>query len=132
MGPMSDPAGMRRAYLRGELDESVVSASWLDQFRLWFDAAAADPAVLEPSAMQLATADADGRPSVRTVLMKGLDERGLAFYTNYESAKASDLAANRAAAAVFVWPAHERQVRFQGEVSMVSAEETTAYFASRP
>lgn len=129
---MTDPAGMRRAYLRGELVESVVSASWLEQFRLWFDAAAADPAVLEPSAMQLATADAAGRPSVRTVLMKGLDERGIAFYTNYHSAKAADLDANPAAAAAFVWPAHERQVRFQGEVAKVSAEETAAYFASRP
>lgn len=129
---MSDPAGMRRAYLRGELDESVVSDSWLDQFRLWFDAAAADPAVLEPSAMQLATVGADGRPSVRTVLLKGLDGHGIVFYTNYESAKAVDLAANPAAAAVFVWLAHERQVRFEGDVAVMSADETAAYFDSRP
>ena len=129
---MSDPAGMRRAYLRGELDESVVSGSWLAQFRLWFEAAAGDPAVLEPSAMQLATVGSDGHPSVRTVLMKGLDERGIAFYTNYDSAKARDLAENPSAAAVFVWLAHERQVRFEGAVTKVPPEETAAYFASRP
>jgi pyridoxamine 5'-phosphate oxidase len=132
MDGMSDPAGMRRAYLRGALDESVVSASWREQFRLWFDAAAADPSVLEPTAMQLATAGPDGHPAVRTVLMKGLDERGIAFFTNYESAKAAELAANAHAAAVFVWLAHERQVRFTGAVTKVSADETAAYFASRP
>lgn len=129
---MSDPAAIRRTYLRGQLDESVVSASWLEQFRLWFDAAAGDPAVLEPTAMQLATVDAAGHPSVRTVLMKGLDERGLVFYTNYDSAKGVDLDQRPYAATVFVWHAHERQVRFRGPVARVAADETAAYFHSRP
>jgi pyridoxamine 5'-phosphate oxidase len=129
---MSDPAGMRRAYLRGQLDETLVAPSWLEQFRRWFDAAAADPAVLEPTAMQLATVSADGLPSVRTVLLKGVDERGLAFYTNYASAKAADLDARRYASVVFVWLAHERQVRVSGSVARVAADETAAYFASRP
>jgi pyridoxamine 5'-phosphate oxidase len=129
---MSDPAGMRRAYLRGQLDETLVSRTWLDQFRLWFDAATADPAVLEPNAMQLATVGGAGRPSVRTVLMKGLDEAGVAFYTNYDSPKAADLAARPYAAAVFVWIPHERQIRVSGPVTRLSAEETAAYFAQRP
>lgn len=129
---MSDPAGMRRAYLRGQLDETLVSRTWLDQFRLWFDAASADPAVLEPNAMQLATVDPDGRPSVRTVLMKGVDERGVTFFTNYASPKAADLDARPYAAAVFVWLAHERQVRVSGAVTRVSREETEEYFAQRP
>lgn len=129
---MSDPAAIRRTYLRGQLDESVVSASWLDQFRLWFDAAAGDPAVLEPTAMQLATVDAAGHPSVRTVLMKGLDERGVVFFTNYDSAKGVDLDERPYAATVFVWHPHERQVRLRGPVTRVAEEQTAAYFHSRP
>src|SRR5579859_3504545 len=129
---MSDPAGMRHAYLRGQLDEALVSPSWFEQFQLWFDAAASDPAVLEPTAMQLATVSADGTPSVRTVLLKGVDERGFVFFTNYEPAKAADLSARPYAAAVFVWLAHERQVRVSGPVTRVSADDTAAYFAQRP
>ena len=129
---MSDPAEMRRAYLRGQLDETTVSRTWLDQFRLWFDAATADPAVLEPNAMQLATVGAGGHPSVRTVLLKGVDERGLVFYTNYESDKARDLDARPYAAVVFVWHAQERQIRVSGPVARVSADETAEYFAGRP
>ncbi len=99
---------------------------------MWFADAAADPAVIEANAMQLATASADGRPSVRTVLLKGLDERGLVFYTNLDSAKGRDLAGNPRAAVVFAWLAHERQVRVSGDVVAISAGETDAYFASRP
>ncbi len=129
---MSDPAGTRRGYLRGQLDETVVSRTWLEQFQLWYADAAADPAVIEVNAMQVATVDAAGRPSVRTVLVKGFDERGVVFYTNYESAKAHDLEANPYAAAVLVWLSQERQVRLTGAVSRVSRAETEAYFASRP
>jgi pyridoxamine 5'-phosphate oxidase len=128
----TDPAALRADYARGNLDEADVADSWYRQLRLWFDAAAQDPGVLEPNAMQLATAGADGRPSVRTVLAKALDERGVVFYTNYESAKGGELAANPRAALVFAWLAHQRQVRLSGSVEQVSRAETEAYFATRP
>lgn len=123
---------MRRAYQRGRLDETSVRAGWLEQFQAWFAEAAADPAVVEPNAMQLATVDAAGRPSVRTVLLKGLDARGLVFYTNYDSAKGQDLAIHPYAAVVFTWQAHERQVRLSGPATPVERAETEAYFAGRP
>jgi pyridoxamine 5'-phosphate oxidase len=129
---MTDPAGMRARYTRGALDEADLADSWLAQLSVWFDAAAADPTILEPNAIQLATVGADGRPAVRTVLAKGIDERGIVFFTNYDSAKARDLAANPRAAAVFVWLAHQRQVRLAGTVERTSREETEAYFATRP
>jgi pyridoxamine 5'-phosphate oxidase len=129
---MTDPAGLRASYTRGYLDEADLGDTWLIQLRSWFDAAAADPANIEPNAVQLATSDPTGRPSVRTVLAKGMDERGIVFYTNYDSAKARDLAANPRAAAVFVWLAHQRQVRLTGEVTKVTRAETEAYFALRP
>ena len=123
---------MRRAYHRGRLDETTVPDSWLAQFQAWFAEAAADPAVVEPNAMQLATVDGSGRPSVRTVLLKGLDERGLVFYTNYDSAKGRDLAMHPYGAVVFTWQAHERQVRLSGPVSRVERADSEAYFAGRP
>lgn len=129
---MTDPAGLRARYTRGTLDEADLADTWLDQLRLWFDAAAADPTIVEANAMQLATAGADGRPAVRTVLAKGIDERGVVFYTNYESAKAHELAENPLAAIVFAWLAHQRQVRLAGTVERTSREETEAYFATRP
>jgi pyridoxamine 5'-phosphate oxidase len=129
---MTDPAGLRATYTRGTLDDADLADSWLAQLRVWFDAAAADPAVVEANAIQLATVDVDGRPSVRTVLAKGIDERGIVFFTNYESATAHDLAANPRAAAVFAWLAHQRQVRLAGPVEQTSRDETEAYFATRP
>jgi len=132
MYAMSDPAGARRGYLRGRLEESVVSPSWLEQLQLWYADAAADPALIEANAMQVATVDTAGRPSVRTVLLKGLDERGVVFYTNYESAKARDLDANPYAAAVLVWLSQERQVRLSGPVTRCDRAETESYFDSRP
>lgn len=129
---MVDPAGMRREYARSHLDESTAPASWLPLFRRWFDDAAAALSGVEVNAMQVATADAGGRPSVRTVLLKGFDERGLVFYTNYDSAKGRDLAARPYAAAVVAWLALERQVRVSGPVERVSRAETEAYFGSRP
>ena len=129
---MSDPVGLRRGYAYGQLVENEVAGTWLEQLHRWFRQAATDPAVLEPNAIQLATADAHGHPSVRTVLTKGMDERGVVFYTNYQSDKARDLAANPHAAAVFVWLAHGRQVRLVGTVARVDRAETDAYFASRP
>lgn len=129
---MTDPAAMRRRYELGELDEAGLAADWYGQLRAWFDEAVASGTVGEANAVQLATVDGDGRPSVRTVLVKGLDETGIVFYTNLESAKARDLAARPIAAAVFAWLPLERQVRLAGSVEAVSRAETEAYFASRP
>lgn len=132
---MTDPAAMRRGYLRGRLDDpehSLSSYTWLDQFRLWFEDASADPAVIEANAMQLATVAPDGRPAVRTVLLKGFDDRGIVFYTNYESQKGRELSSTPYAAAVFAWLPHERQVRISGAVHRVDQQETDDYFANRP
>lgn len=129
---MSDPAGLRRNYGLAELDDAATRLSWYELLRAWFDAAVASGTVVEPNAIQLATADAAGRPSVRTVLVKALDERGIVFYTSYGSAKAADLAQNPYAAAVFAWLPLERQARLSGPVERVTRAETEAYFASRP
>ncbi|WP_375486321.1 pyridoxamine 5'-phosphate oxidase [uncultured Jatrophihabitans sp.] len=129
---MTDPAGLRRRYARGHLDDDAVADSWFPQLRSWFDEAVADPDVLEANAVQWATVTPDGRPAVRTVLVKGLDERGIVVYTNYESAKGRDVAAHPYAAAVLLWPTQERQVRLSGTVERATRAETEAYFASRP
>jgi pyridoxamine 5'-phosphate oxidase len=101
------------------------------QFQEWFDAAlAAD--LKEPTAMTLATATRSGKPSARMVLLKGVDQRGFVFYTNYESRKGRELRENPRAALVFYWAPLNRQVRVTGRVSKVSAAESDAYFASRP
>jgi len=136
MVPMStdtpDPASMRRSYEFATLDESTVAGTWYDQLEDWFGQAFRDLGAIEANAIQLATVDDAGLPSVRTVLAKAIDSRGVSFFTNYSSAKAHDLDARRYAAIVFVWAAHERQVRLSGPVARVSAEETAAYFATRP
>ena len=128
----TDPAELRRTYQRGALDESTIAGTWLEQFRSWFDDAVQHSGSPEPNAMQVATVDADGHPAVRTVLAKAIDERGIVFYTNYDSAKARDLEAHPYAAAVFVWQTLERQVRLRGPVHRIASEETAAYFGSRP
>lgn len=129
---MSDPAGLRRDYGFAELDDAAARVGWFELLRTWFDAAVASGTVVEPNAIQLATVGAAGRPSVRTVLVKAFDERGIVFYTSYRSAKAADLAQNPYAAAVFVWLPLERQARLSGPVERVSRAETEAYFARRP
>jgi len=123
---------IRRSYVSGTLTEDVLYPTWLEQLTYWYDQAAEDARIPEPNAMQVATADADGRPDIRTVLARGFDAAGVVFYTNYGSAKGTQLAANPAAAAVFAWLPLERQVRFRGAVTRVSAEETARYFAGRP
>jgi pyridoxamine 5'-phosphate oxidase len=128
----SDPAALRRSYERAALDESSIAPTWLAQLRAWYDDAVVLGGSPEPNAMQVATVDSAGRPSVRTVLVKAIDERGVVFYTNYESAKGRDLTERPYAAALLVWLAHERQVRVSGPVQRVSQEETAAYFATRP
>lgn len=128
----TDPAGLRRSYERAVLDEATVAPGWTAQLLAWFDDAVAQRGSREPNALQVATADADGRPSVRTVLAKAIDERGVTFYTNYTSAKAHDLNVRPYAAALFVWLDLERQARLSGRVVRVDAAETAAYFRSRP
>jgi pyridoxamine 5'-phosphate oxidase len=124
-------ADLRKEYMQRGLDEGDVDANPFRQFAVWFDEArAASP--IEPNAMALATVGADGRPSLRMVLLKGADERGFVFYTNYESRKGRELADTPWAALTFFWPEMERQIRIEGRVEPVSAEESDAYFHSRP
>jgi pyridoxamine 5'-phosphate oxidase len=111
--------------------ESEVDPNPFKQFQVWFDAAVAE-CRSEPTAMTLATADREGRPSARLVLLKGCDERGFVFFTNYESEKARDLAENPWASLVFFWCEHQRQVRIDGRVERVSEGESDEYFATRP
>ena len=122
---------MRSEYARGGLAEADVDADPVVQFGRWLEQAeSAD--LLEPTAMTLATSTPDGRPSARMVLLRGFDERGFCFYTNYESRKGGELAANPRAALVFWWGELERQVRIEGRVERTSRSESEAYFHSRP
>jgi pyridoxamine 5'-phosphate oxidase len=121
---------MRREYAEG-LAADDLAADWLTQFGRWFaDAVAAG--IGEPNAMVVATADPDGRPSARTVLLKGYDERGFVFYTNYSSRKGREALANPHASLVFPWLPLHRQVVVCGAVERVDRSETAAYFAVRP
>jgi pyridoxamine 5'-phosphate oxidase len=124
-------ARLRQEYTRAGLKESDADPDPIEQFRRWFDEAlAAD--LHEPNAMTVATATPEGRPSGRIVLLKGFDERGFVFYTNYEGRKSGELETNPYAALVLYWGELERQVRIEGRVSRVSEEESDAYFAGRP
>jgi pyridoxamine 5'-phosphate oxidase len=111
--------------------EADVPANPFALFAQWYRAAEAAE-LPEPSAMTLATADADGVPSARMVLLRGFDERGFVFYTNYQSRKAAELRANPRAALVFYWAPLQRQIRVMGDVEKVNVEESDAYFRSRP
>ena len=124
-------AAMRREYDRGALDEADVAGDPVTQFARWFEEATAVSAG-EANAMTVATVDGDGKPSARTVLLKSFDSAGFVFYTNYESAKGRDLAANPWVALLFYWAPLERQVRITGVASRISAAESDAYFARRP
>jgi pyridoxamine 5'-phosphate oxidase len=124
-------AAMRRSYERGGLEESDLAPTWRTMLDRWLDDAVAG-GVREPNAMVVATADAAGRPNVRTVLLKGLDDDGLTFYTNYDSAKGRELEANPVASILFPWIDLQRQVRLTGAVRRLDAAGSDAYFASRP
>ena len=124
-------ADLRKEYTRQGLLESDVDADPFVQFERWFSQALAAQ-LPEPNAMTLATATPEGRPSARTVLIKGVDARGFVFFTNYDSRKGRELAANPWAALVFYWAELERQVRVEGRIGQVDPEESDAYFASRP
>ena len=128
---MTTLADLRKSYERAELDEASSAAEPLTQFERWL-AQALSAELPEPNAMTLATAGAEGRPSTRVVLIKGCDERGIVWYTNYESRKGRELAANAFAALQFHWVELERVVRIEGRVERVDAAESDAYFASRP
>jgi pyridoxamine 5'-phosphate oxidase len=124
-------AELRKDYARGSLDENSVDTDPIRQFQLWLEQAL-DAQLPEPNAMTVATVDAEGRPSARILLIKGVDERGFVFYTNYESRKGRELAGNPHASLLFHWIELERQVRIEGVVEKTSAEQSDAYFASRP
>lgn len=124
-------AELRSEYALKKLDERDVDRDPLKQFGVWM-VEAIHAQVPEPTAMTLATVDANARPSARIVLLKGVDPRGFVFYTNYQSRKGRDLAANPRAALTFMWKELERQVRIEGSVEKVSAEESGAYYATRP
>lgn len=127
----TDLAQMRRSYEQAELDETHVMPDPLAQFRKWFDEAM-NAQVIEPNAMTLATVGPDGRPSTRVVLLKGLSEQGLAWYTNYDSRKGRELAANPQAALQFFWVELERVVRIEGRVEKMPEADSDAYYRTRP
>jgi pyridoxamine 5'-phosphate oxidase len=126
-----DLAQLRKSYERAALDEEASLADPLKQFEAWL-AQAIDSRLPEPNAMTLATVGPDGRPSTRVVLIKGLDARGIVWYTNYDSRKGSELARHPFAALQFHWVELERVVRIEGRVEKISDEESDAYYASRP
>jgi len=127
----SSIADLRKSYERAELSESASNQNPLQQFDQWLQEAVRAQ-VPEPNAMTVATVSGDLRPSTRIVLIKGYDERGIVWYTNYDSRKGQQLAGNPFAALQFHWVELERVVRIEGRVEKVSAEESDAYFASRP
>jgi len=128
---MSRIADLRKSYERGELDESHAHPDPLEQFRAWFDQALTAQ-LPEPNAMTVATVGENGRPSTRVVLIKEFDARGIVWYSNYESRKGRELAAQPAAALQFHWVELERVVRIEGQVARVDQAESDAYYASRP
>jgi len=128
---MTTLADLRKNYSLGSLDVADVDPDPILQFQTWF-AQALDAKLPEPNAMTVATVDAEGRPAARILLIKGVDARGFVFFTNYESRKGRELAANPHAALLFHWIELERQVRIEGKVELTSDAESDAYFNSRP
>ncbi|KAK9116660.1 hypothetical protein Sjap_015607 [Stephania japonica] len=129
--PQVDISALRENYISPEFLEKHLDADPMNQFRKWFDDALA-AGLHEPNAMALSTADKDGRPSSRMVLLKGVDDEGFVWYTNYQSKKAHDLSENPRASLLFYWDGLNRQVRVEGSVTKVSEEESEQYFHSRP
>ncbi len=126
-----DPIHHRIDYTSGSLDECDAAENPIEQFRIWFSEAGR---VVErdPNAMTLSTVGSDGRPSGRIVLLRGYGEDGFVFFTNYDSRKGHELAKNPHASLLLFWAALERQIRIEGTVTRVSAEESDAYFSLRP
>lgn len=126
-----DLSHLREDYRRATLDIGDVSGDPLEQFRRWFHEAQ-EARVYEPNAMALATADADGFPNVRMVLLKEATAQGFTFFTDYRSVKGAEIAANAQAALCFWWGPLERQVRVRGAITRISAEESATYYRQRP
>jgi len=124
-------ADIRQSYEKFTLLEQDAKASPFDQFSVWFEQAISEK-IPEPTAMTLATADAEGRPSARIVLLKGVDATGFLFFTNYESRKGLELAVQPWASLLFFWQSLEREVRIEGVVEKVSEAESDEYFQTRP
>lgn len=124
-------ADLRKDYSRASLSELDVAANPIDQFAIWFDEAT-KAQISEPNAMSVATVGADGRPSSRIVLIKQFDQNGFTWFTNYDSRKGKDVESHPYVALLFHWVELERQVRIEGKIERVSAEESDAYFFSRP
>lgn len=131
MADHADLARMREEYSVGGLDESDLAPTWWEQFDNWMDQAVT-AGVVEPNAMVVATASADGLPAARSVLAKQVDADGVVFYTNYSSAKSADLTANPRAALTFPWYQLHRQIHLRGDAEKVDAATTAAYWATRP
>lgn len=127
----SEIEDLRREYVREELLEQNISKTPIDQFSAWFEQALLSE-VSDPNAMSLATATKDAKPSVRIVLLKGFDEQGFRFFSNYKSRKGEELDENPYASLCFYWPELERQVRLEGEVSKLNRAESKEYFQKRP
>ena len=127
----SSIADLRQNYTLAGLSEADLNSDPIEQFNIWFQQAL-EADLLEPNAMTLATATPDGKPTARIVLLKGVSSGGFVFYTNYESQKGQQLIANPYAALVFLWDKLERQIRIEGRVAKLAAEESAEYFHSRP
>ncbi|MFD7565313.1 pyridoxamine 5'-phosphate oxidase [Streptomyces tendae] len=135
--PAADPvpfdlASMRKQYRAEGLSETELATTPVEQFARWFKQAATDGGLFEPNAMVVSTADAEGRPSSRTVLLKHFDEQGFVFYTNYDSRKARELDANPYVSLLFPWHPVARQVVVTGVARRTGRDETAAYFRTRP
>ena len=126
-----DFTDQRLSYEKGELDQQSVPASPFELLKAWMSEAIAVQ-VQEPYAMSLATCGADNKPSVRIVLMREITDKGIVFYTNYESAKGQDIAENPNAEALFFWHKLERQIRISGSIAKIDADKSAAYFQKRP
>ena len=126
-----DFTDQRLSYEKGELDQQSVPASPFELLKAWMSEAIAAQ-VQEPYAMSLATCGADSKPSVRIVLMREITDKGIVFYTNYESAKGQDIAENPNAEALFFWHKLERQIRISGSIAKIDADKSAAYFQKRP
>ena len=128
---MSNIADIRKDYSKKMLQETDVNADAIEQFKTWWTEAV-DSAIDEVNAMTLATASAQGKPSARVVLLKGFNESGFIFFTNYHSQKASEIEENPRVSLVFFWKELERQVRIDGTIKKITAEDSDEYFYSRP
>jgi pyridoxamine 5'-phosphate oxidase len=124
-------ADLRREYIKNGLLESDIDKDPFRQFSLWFEQAS-NAGIMEPNAMSHATVSPDGQPSMRVVLLKGVDDKGFIFFTNYESRKGKDIELNPKSSLLFFWGELERQVRIEGTIEKISQESSKAYFDSRP